>query len=126
MNPIASVVLAAGAGLGLWEGYKWIKKPRAVSTLVKGTTYGVLVNLKGIGSSDITAAAKFLSDYFMSVGFDVLSTPTLRSPEDSSAFVGNQPSNWIFNARWTVDAPYVAGSGSPNINGATFTPLPLA
>lgn len=97
-----------------------------VTELKQNALYAGIAAMFPAGGTDPTVGSNHLKAYLTSVGFDVLTQPSLQSATEAQKFAAGQAAYWIFVAKWTKPGKYVEGPADPAIGAVMFTPLPVA
>ncbi len=112
---IAVVALSAAAGALLFakvqrdkaiafqeESARQAVLATAAPEFKQGKTYAVqLMVTDRIGTKDPVTASNVIKSTMEQLGWKVLSTPVTRGPQDATAFLTGQPSQWLFSGQWT-------------------------
>lgn len=150
MEPLTALKFGALA-LGAYWGYKKVLAPKLglpggdketpklpmgttpVSKLEKGKTYTVLAVINKDIANDprwntLTGKPEekipqIIASTFGQSGFRVLNKPLIRDGFEMQKAINNEPSTWVFNGQWLMDADHVQNV-IPWLAGASFYLVP--
>lgn len=131
--PTVPVVAAAAAAFIFRDKIVAFFRPKPSTTpagyvteLSQNQAYAGVAMMSPSGGTDPTIGSNHLRAYLTNVGFQVLSTPVLRSSDDAQKFSLGQPAAWTFTAKWTKPDRYVTGPADPAIGMIQFVPMPAS
>jgi hypothetical protein len=141
MHPLALALTAAAVGGGLYL-YGKSKEQQAqalptaiVSKLTKGKKYAVLAVItknitddprwNGAGATNEQKIQNLIASTFEQSGCLMLSRPAIRDEVEMQKANAGEPSTWVFNMQWMLDATYIERV-IPWLSNALFIQLPTA